>query len=171
MSYRLDMTLRPEVILRSLVNYRNHTNYKENQLTWHPSGARELEKRLRDTLVPRCDTYALASFSHGYIGSRNFTYLRVDLDEMFEGQVAYAPANEHTETDELLPYILADLGVSLTRKDIIPLLIPEDAEEVDVLIAPRHLTYKGKLTVSLTGGKKRLVERVLITDVGPYPTA
>lgn len=171
MSYRLDMTLRPEVILRALVNYRCHTNYKENQLIWHPDGARVLPHAKQLELRPRCDTYALANFAGGYLGSRTFTYLRADLTEMFDGEVAYAPANQHTETDELLPYILDDLGVALTRKDIIPLLIPEDAEEVDVLIAPRNLVYKGKITVSLTGGKKRLVERVLITDVGAYPTA
>ncbi|ANZ50270.1 hypothetical protein PHOBOS_80 [Erwinia phage vB_EamM_Phobos] len=171
MSYRLDMTLRPEVILRALVNYRMNTNYKESQLIWHPSGSRVLSKVLQDTLVPRCDTYALAEFANGVIGQKTYTYLRVNLDEMFDGQVAYAPADTHIETDELLPYIAADLGVSLTRKDIVPLLIPEGAVEVDVLIAPRHLTYKGKITVALTGGAKRLVERVLITDVGAYPTA
>ncbi len=173
MSYRLDLSDTAENSIRKLVNYRFDTDFTETQLIWRPEGAGVLSKRRREFLkLPASrDTYAMADFADGWNGSKVFYLTRVNCNEFFEGVFATAPRAEYIETVELLPFIADDLGLVLRPRDIVSTLIPAGADEIEVQLNPSNLCYKGTVLVRFgeAVGDRRLVERVLITDLGLYP--
>lgn len=173
MSYRLDLSDTAENSIRNLVNFRFDTEFTETQLIWRPEGAGVLSKRRREFLkLPKSrDSYAMADFADGWNGSKVFYFTRVDCNKFFDGLYASAPRAEYIETVELLPFIADDLGLVLRPSDIVSVLIPAEADEVEVQLNPSNLCYKGTVLVKFGEpvGDRRLVERVLITDLGQYP--
>lgn len=175
MTYRLDLSATAEDSIRNLVNHRFNTSFTETQLIWRPEGAGVLSKQRREFLkLPKDrDSYAHANFADGWYGSKVFYFTRVDTNKFFAGVFASAPRGQYIETKELLPYIADDLGLVLRDTDIVSTLIPVDADEVEVQIHPSNLCYKGTVLVRFGEpvGNRRLVDRVLITDLGLYPVA
>lgn len=173
MSYRLDLSDTAENSIRNLINHRFGTNFKASQLIWRPEGAGVLSKRRREflKLPAERDSYAMADFTDGWSGNKVFYFTRVDCNEFFADMYAVAPRVKYVETVELIPYIAETLGLVLRPSDIVSTLVPPDLDEIEVQINPSNLCYKGTVLVKFGEpiGDRRLVDRVLITDLGLYP--
>lgn len=157
----LDMSLPPEVFLLNTVNQKHNRDFtiEKYSVSARRSGSAKGAESMV-TIRPRAGS--------GIVGSVNYYYNRIELDEFFEGEWLVINKDQFVETDELLNELREQLGVYLRREDIVSDVIDQTQRSTKLRISGQCLTYTGYIPVYISGSPEELKARVLKTILSNY---
>ena len=164
--YRVDMSQRPDVILRGLINYDNNISLTSADIDFNHAGATELTHR--EQVKSGRNSRIMAYFKGAFSGSRQFFYNRINLNVFFGNTTAGAPHGECTNTIELLPYIRKGLGINIAHDEILFEYIDQDAQYCDVVILNTSIVYTGTVRVYFTGAPGSLPDQIRKTTLSGF---
>jgi len=160
MAYRVDLSKTAPEILINRINYVLGSSYTPATLTFNARGAVPLDKF--EARRHNAESKAAGLFSGGLKGGQDFYYIRGDLNKLLKGAVVKVPQGAVQWSQDLAPYVFDELGVNLTRHQILIEPIPEDAENYILRLIPRHLSLKGTIAVQFVDPTPRKL-KLLVT--------
>lgn len=146
MSFMVDMSLPPAELLLGLINQENpKANFTFDKVQFDPAGPSNTTLYGKDTLI-----YLLPLKGAGFIGKKAFYYNRINLADFLGPLGVKIEEGVYTETAELLPLVMSQLGINLTRADIYnDYIVPLKANESKIRISVRSIMYKGYVPVQV----------------------
>lgn len=162
MSYMVDMSLPPAELLLGLINQENpRANFTFQTVQFDPGGPSNTTLYGKDTMI-----YLLPLKGAGFFGKKAFYYNRINLTDFLGSSGVKIEPDKYTETAELLPLVMSQLGINLTRGDIYnDYIIPLTKDtQSKIRISVRSIMYKGYVPVHLgpqsifAGLKNRLLD-------------
>lgn len=144
MSFMVDMSLPPAELLLGLINQENpKANFTFEKVQFDPGGPSNTTLYGKDTVI-----YLLPLKGAGFIGKKAFYYNRINLADFLGPLGVTIDEGKYTETAELLPLVMSQLGINLTRADIYnDYIVPLKANESKIRISVRSIMYKGYVPV------------------------
>lgn len=163
MSFMVDMSLPPADLLLGLINQENpKANFTFDKVQFDPAGPSNTTLYGKDTLI-----YLLPLKGAGFIGKKAFYYNRINLADFLGPLGVSIEEGQYAETAELLPLVMSQLGINLTRADIYNDYIVPLATRVGeskIRISVRSIMYKGYVPIHFgpvsmfAGVKNRLLD-------------
>lgn len=161
MSFMVDMSLPPADLLLGLINQENpKANFTFNKVQFDPGGPSNTTLYGKDTVI-----YLLPLKGAGFIGKKAFYYNRINLADFLGPLGVSIDVDKYTETAELLPLVMSQLGINLTRPDIYnDYIVPLTYNDSKIRISVRSIMYKGYVPIHFgpvsifAGLKNRLLD-------------
>lgn len=157
----VDMSLPPAELLLGLINQENpKANFTFDKVQFDPGGPSNTTLHGKDTII-----YLLPLKGAGFIGKKAFYYDRINLADFLGPLGVSIDVDKYTETAELLPLVMSQLGINLTRPDIYnDYIVPLKYNDSKIRISVRSIMYKGYVPIHFgpvsifAGLKNRLLD-------------